>query len=164
MYHRLTVHIYQSPSNVSKLSEEMISSATGAVYSRTESYKFKTVRIPVRLDELIYISIGHPFRCHHELVVAHHHSQQWQHVLMTKGFPRHDLLAEPLCGWRQPVSTSSLTNWKTHPFDLHKVACRKYLQNFDRNLDPLMFTLPYFGEPAFVSRVFRPVVAERDLY
>ena len=75
MYHRLTMHIFQTSSNVFKLLEEMISSVTGAIYSRTETYRLKTVRIPVRLDELGDISISHPFRHHHELVVAHCHSQ-----------------------------------------------------------------------------------------
>ena len=60
MYHLLIVHIYQPSSNVSKLSEEMISSVTGAIYSRTGSYELKTVRIPVHLDELDDISISHP--------------------------------------------------------------------------------------------------------
>ena len=164
MYHHLIVHIYQSSSSVSKLSEEMIWSVTGAIYSRTESYELKTVRIPVRHDELGDISISHPFRRHHELVVAHHHSQQWQRVPITESFPGHDLLAESLRGWRQPVSASSLTNWKTHPFDLHKVAQRKYPQNLDRNLDPFMFAPPYISESASISRVFRPIVAEWDLY
>ena len=61
MYHDLTVHIYQSPSDISKLSEEMISSVTGAIYSRTESYKLKTVRVPMPLDEFGDIPVGHPF-------------------------------------------------------------------------------------------------------
>ena len=164
MYHHLTVHIYQSSSDVSKLLEEMISSVTGIIYSRTEPHKLKTVRIPVRVDELGDISIGHPFRHHHELVISHHHSQQRQNVPMTKSFPGNDLLAESLHAQHQPVNARSLTNWKTHPFDLHKVACFKYLQNLGCNLGSLMFTLPYLGKPALISRIFRPIIAEWDLY
>ena len=96
MYHLLTVHIYQSSSNVSKLSEETVSSVTGAIYSRTETYKPKTVRIPVGLGELIDIPIDHPLRHHCKLVVVHHHSQQWQHILMAKSLPRDDFRAESL--------------------------------------------------------------------
>ena len=116
MYHHLAMHIYQPSSDISELSKEMISSATGAIYSRTESYKLKTVRVPMRLDELGDIPIGHPFRHHYKLVVPHHHSQQWQRVLMMKSFPGHGLLAEPLRGWHQPVSTSSLRNWESPLF------------------------------------------------
>ena len=104
------MHIFQTSSNVFKLLEEMNSSATSAIYSGTESYKLKTVRIHVCLDEVVDISISLPFRHHHEFGVTHGHSQQWQRVLMTKSFPGHDLLAKPLRGRHQSVSASSLTN------------------------------------------------------
>ena len=116
MYRRLTVHIYQSSSNVFELSEEMISSVTGAIYGGAEPYELETIRIPVILDELNDISIRHPFRHHHEFVVVHHHSQQWQRVWMTESFPAHDLLAESLRGRHKPVNANSLTNWKSPPF------------------------------------------------
>ena len=164
MYHHLTVHIRQSSSNVCKLSEETISSVTGAIYSRTESYKLKSVCIPMRLDEFVDISIIHPLRHHHEFPVLHHHSQQGQCVLMTKSFPAHDLLAEPLCGRHKSVNASSSTSWKSHPFDLHKVAFHKYLQNLGCDLDPFVFTLPYFGKSASISRSFRAIVAEWNFY
>ena len=164
MYHFLTVHIHQSPSNISKLSEETTSSVTGAICSRTESYKFKTVYIPVCLDELDNVSISHPFRHHHKFMVVHHHSQQWQHVRMRKSFPGHGLLAKPLRGRHKRVNANSSTNWKAHSFDLHKVASHKYLQNLDCNLDSLMLTLPHSSERAFISWVFFRIVAERDLY
>ena len=164
MYHHLAVHIDQPSSDVSKLLEEMIPSVTGTVYSRAEPHKLKTVRIPVHLDELGDISIGHPFRHHHELVIAHHHSQQWQYVLMAKSFPRDDFLAESLCCRHLLVNTCASTTWKTHSCDLNKVARYEYLQNLDCNLDPFMFALPYFSESALISRGFRPIVAEWDLH
>ena len=50
----------------------------------------------MRLDELVDVPIYHPFRRHCEFVMAHCRSQQRQHVRMTKRFPRHNFLAEPL--------------------------------------------------------------------
>jgi len=61
-----------------------------------EPYKLKPIRTPMRPGELVDVPIDHPFRYHRELVITHRHSQQWQNVLMVKGFPRYNLLAEPL--------------------------------------------------------------------
>ena len=67
------------------------------------------------LDELGDIPIDHPFRYHRELVTRHRYSQQWQHVLMAKGFPCHDLLAEPLHDQYQPIKTRSLNDCGSPP-------------------------------------------------
>ena len=61
------------------------------------SYKIKLVRIPIGLDELVNVSVDHPFRRHRKMPVAHCHSQQWEYVWMAETFPRHHFLAEPLC-------------------------------------------------------------------
>ena len=127
----------------------------------TGPYKFETVYIPVSLDELVDGPIAHPFRHHRELVVTHHHSQQWQYVLMMKSFPGYYFPTEPLRGW----STHTLQrNSKPHLSDLDEVTRRAYLQYFYRNLEPSVFTLPYFTKPTPVPRILRLIVAERDLY
>jgi len=48
------------------------------------------------LDELVDVPICHAFWHHFELVITSDNSQQWQHILMAKGPPRHNPLAEPL--------------------------------------------------------------------
>ena len=58
----------------------------------------------MRLDELVDVPIRHPLRHHREMVIAHCHSQQWQHVRMTKSPPRHNLLTEPLHSQHQLVN------------------------------------------------------------
>ena len=95
VYHCLAMHIYQPPGDIFELSR-VISSATDGLSVGIKPYKLEPIHIPMHLDELINVPIDHPFRHHCELVIAHRHSQQWQHVLMVKGFPRHNLPAEPL--------------------------------------------------------------------
>ena len=60
MYHYLTMHVYQSPSDIFELSG-IISLVRGIVSSRKKTYKLETVRIPTCLNKLIDVSIGHPF-------------------------------------------------------------------------------------------------------
>ena len=127
----------------------------------TGPYKLERVCIPVSLDKLVDGPIDHPFRHHRELVVAHHHSQQWQYVLMAKGFPGEYFLTEPLRSW----STHTLRrNSKAHLSDLDEVTRRAYLQYLYRNLEPLVVTLPYFTESTPIPGILRLIVAERDLY
>jgi hypothetical protein len=71
---------------------------------RVKPYKLEQIRIPMRLDELVDVPIYHPLRYHYELVITHCHSQQWQHIRMVKGFPHHNLFAEPL---HRSVSSST---------------------------------------------------------
>ena len=61
--------------------------------------------VSLRLKELVDVPVGHPLRCHRELVIAHSYSQQWQHISMTKGFPSHNLLAKFL----QEITVGSQT-------------------------------------------------------
>ena len=75
MYHRLAVHIYQSPSDIFELSEEIINSGQSVV--EVEAYKFNPISIPASLDKLVDVPIFHPLRCHCEVVFTHHHSDQW---------------------------------------------------------------------------------------
>ena len=82
---------------------------------------------------------------------------------MTKTLPGENFLAEPLrsTSARQPTLGQ---NWKPHLRNLGEIARREYLQDLDCNLGSFVLTLPYFSEPAFVSRVFRPIAAGWDLY
>ena len=50
----------------------------------------------MRFDELVDVTIYHPFRYHREVVVTHCNSQQGKHVWMAQRLPRHNFLAEPL--------------------------------------------------------------------
>ena len=59
-------------------------------------YELQPIRIPMRLDELINISICHPLGYHCELGVTHRDSQQWQYIWMAEGIPGHNLLTESL--------------------------------------------------------------------
>jgi len=70
----------------------------GARSKAREPYKLKPFRISIRIDELVYVPVCHPLRCHRKLVIAHRHPQQRQHVGMSKRFPGHDLLTESLHG------------------------------------------------------------------
>ena len=115
------MQIYQSPSNVFKLSKVIVSNSSQLVVG-VRSYKFEPIGILVHLDELIDVPICHPLRCHCEVVGIHCYSQQWQNVWMAKGLPGNNLLAEPL---RWLASASQLTFSKivgTHTRDLSKVA------------------------------------------
>jgi hypothetical protein len=58
------------------------------------AYKLGPLCFRVRLDELIDVSVWHPFGYHYQLVFCHHHSHQWQDIWMSKGFPHNGLLAE----------------------------------------------------------------------
>ena len=139
----------------------MISSVQAQYIAGMGPYKFETVCIPVSLDELVDGPIDHPFRHHCKLVVTHYHSQQRQYVLMAKSFPGYYFLTEPLRSW----STHTLRrNSKPHLSDLDEVTRRAYLQYLYRNLEPSVFTLPYFTKPAPIPRSFRLIVAEWNLY
>ena len=63
----------------------------------------KPICIRTLLRELIDVAILHPLRHHCELSPGHYHSQQRQHVWMTEGFPRYELLAKFLHGSGQYV-------------------------------------------------------------
>ena len=112
------------------------------------------------LDKLADISIVHPLRCHRELVRAHRHSQERQHILMVKGLPCHNLFTERLRG-SQSVGHPGLRIARrvTHTCDLVEVARHVYHYNFDRDFAPLVFTLPHVGVPTAVQWGVRPVVA-----
>ena len=60
------------------------------------TYKLEPIHIPISLGEFLNIPTNHPLRNHRKMAVAHYHSQQRQHVRMTKGLPGHNLLAKPL--------------------------------------------------------------------
>jgi len=94
MYHCLTVHIYQPPSDAFELSEEIISEGCGQC--RSKPYKLKQIYIPMGLSEFVDVPVCHPLRCHREVIIIHCHPQQRQHVWMAESFPRYNLLAEPL--------------------------------------------------------------------
>ena len=74
----------------------MVRSETGV-----EPHKFEPVRIPVGLDEFVYIPFYHPFGYHSEMLLTHRHTQKWEHVRMTETVPRHYFPAEPLCNRNQ---------------------------------------------------------------
>jgi len=95
MYHPLAVYVYQSPGRVFELLGA-ISSAMGAVDSRKKPYRLKPIHIPMRLDKLIDVSIGHPFRYHCKVAITHCHSQQWEDIWMVEAFPHYNLLVEHL--------------------------------------------------------------------
>ena len=55
--HRLTVHVYQPPSDVFELSEGYWLRPRSA---RARSYELEPIRIPMGLDELIDVPVYHP--------------------------------------------------------------------------------------------------------
>ena len=122
----------------------------------TGLYKLETVHIPVGPDEPVDVPIDHPLQHHCKLVLTHHHSQQWQHILMMKSFPGDKLLTQALHGRHQPVTMHTSTIRKTNLCNLNKVACRKHIQHLDFNLDSFVFTLPYFRKPTSIPRGCRP--------
>ena len=66
--------------------------------SERKAYQFPPVCIWMCFHKVVDVSIYHPVRHHHELGFCHRHSYQWQDIRMLEGFPREDLLAEPLHG------------------------------------------------------------------
>ena len=86
-------------------------------------YKLEGVRFPVRLEELIDISILHPFRYHHELGFIHGSTQKRQHIWMVKSAPCDNLLAESLQGVGVSRSAYHFSETlQTHARDLVNVA------------------------------------------
>ena len=66
--------IYQSSGDISELSGA-ISSVTGAVNDGEKiTYKLEPIRIHMRLDVPVYISVGHPFGYHPGVAIIHRHS------------------------------------------------------------------------------------------
>ena len=61
MNHRLTMHVYQPPGNVFKLSEAIISEG-GCRVPKVEHYKLQPIRISMSLDKLVYVPVYHPLR------------------------------------------------------------------------------------------------------
>jgi len=60
MYHPLAVHIQQSPGDSFQLSGE-ISSVTVGLVVGVRPYKFKSIHVPMCLNELVDIPVDHPF-------------------------------------------------------------------------------------------------------
>ena len=73
----------------------------------TKPYKLEPIRIPIPLDKLVDVPVCHPFGYHREVAIAHCHSQERGHIRMAKGFPQHNLVAEPLRDCGQLLTTHS---------------------------------------------------------
>ena len=151
MGHCLALRIYQPPGDVLEPKEP--NSCQQEPGSKANPYKLESVHIPTGLNEFVDVPFYHPLRYHRELVVTHCRTQQWQHVRMTKGFPRHNLLAEPLHRLvssptrviRKVVQTPRACNFP-------EIAGRVYPQNLDRDLATLVIAHPHVREPATVQR------------
>ena len=129
-------------------------------------YELEPIRIPMCLDELDDITINHPFRDHRKEPFSHRHSQQWEHIRMAKGLPRHNFLAERLRGHNnhQLFDTDfGKPRVVTHTRDLVKIARRVYFQNLDCDLATLVLTHPHIGIPAAVQCFLRSVETKWDL-
>ena len=128
------------------------------------SYKVKPIHIPVCLDELVDVSIDHPFRYHRKMPIAHCHAQQWKHILVAEAFPRHNFLAEPLCTDQSALSVHFREfRVMTHANNLFKVACRVHSENLDCNLATLIFAHPNISIPTLVQRLSRLVITMWDV-
>lgn len=112
------------------------------------------VRPHIRVDTAIY----HPFRYHHEPILSHRHTEQWQHVRMTKTLPGHNLPTEPLYGHGQFVNTH--TSRTTHLSNLLKVTRQVYPQDLDRYLLTIILGLPHIRKTATTLRGPRWAVTE----
>jgi hypothetical protein len=71
MHHVLVVHIYQPPGDVFELREEITECVTVV---GSMPYKLEPIGILVGLDELVDVSICHPFGHHHKLFAVHRHT------------------------------------------------------------------------------------------
>ena len=58
--------------------------------------QFEPIDIRLLLHKLVDIPVVHPLRHHCELGLRHYHTHERQHVWMSEGLPRHELLAELL--------------------------------------------------------------------
>ena len=61
-----------------------------------KTYKSQTICIHARLRKFLDITIHHPLRYHHVLILGHRHAQQWQNIQMMKVPPCYNLPAEAL--------------------------------------------------------------------
>ena len=82
---------------------------------------------------------------------------------MVKGFPRHNFLAKPLSGSQSAHHSGPLTpTLTTYTRDLLQVTQSVHLQDFNCDVEPLVFSLPHFGKPAVTQWRVQPIVAGRD--
>ena len=164
MHHCLTVHIYQSPSNIFELPEAILL-ATGSVSERNKN---PTSASRFASQCALINSLMFPLTIHSDTIV------NWLLFIVT---PKRDNTFR----WRRAFHvTTSLQNlymvsvsrstcalqeiaW-AHPCNLDKVACHVYLQHLDCNVPPLVFTFPYFSKPAMIQRGIHSVVAKWDLH
>ena len=82
---------------------------------RTNPYKFKPIRIPIRLDKLVDVFVYHPFGYHCEAAVAHCHSQQREHVRVAEALPCYNLFAKSLHNHSQFPHYALLASIKRDP-------------------------------------------------
>jgi len=71
----------------------------------TKPYKLEPIHIPMRLDKLVDVSVGHQFGYHREGAIAHCHSQQREHIQMAEAFPHYNLFVEHLPNCSQLLTT-----------------------------------------------------------
>ena len=114
-------------------------------------------------DELVDVPILHPLRHHHELVTVHCHTQQRQHVWMTKSVPGDYFFAKSL---RESVSLPSrgrsIVQITDLP-DLVKIAGRVHPRDLRCDRAALAFAFPHVRVSASVFWGAPLVVANRDL-
>ena len=77
-------------------------------------YELEGVFFPVGLEEIVDISILHPFRYHHKLVFLHRDTQKGEHVRMAKSVPCHNLFAERLQGGSVSAGQGAIYTMRTH--------------------------------------------------
>jgi hypothetical protein len=65
---------------------------------KRKAHKLQPIRIGILLQKIVDVSIVHPLRYHDKPILGHRHTQQGQHIRMTKGPPRHNLSTKPLYG------------------------------------------------------------------
>jgi len=152
--HSLLMHINQAPCHVPQLQNHVTISEVGYQKPGRKTYKIESICILVCSHELVDVPVWHPLRHHRELSLRHDHSQQRQHVRMTKSLPRYELSAEPLQGLqstrRQELRLAAPT--ATHAGNLLQVTVDVCPQRLDCNLLPAVFALPHIPKPTTVQR------------
>ena len=63
---------------------------------KQDTHQFQPIHICMRPQELVDITVYHPFRHHRVLGISHCHSYQRQNVWVAQCLPQYDLLAKPL--------------------------------------------------------------------
>jgi len=99
MNHPLVMHVDQSSCSISKL-QQLCGRQWQAKIAGSEgnAYEFQPICICTRLHKLVDVTMCHPFRYHHKLILSYCHTQEWHHIWMAESPPSNNLPTEPLRG------------------------------------------------------------------